>query len=108
MDNNLQEQLKLLKIGYIKKLEVMIPEFVILSETFNLSIIDEIYLKVHTISGTSGMYGLNELSNLSTNFELYLKKIKNDSNCYDENIFKNMLIEYIEYIVNIIKGEING
>lgn len=108
MDKNLQEQLRILKLEYIKKLERMIPEFNILLEKTTISIIDELYLKVHTISGTSGMYGLNELSTFSTNFELYLKKIKNDENCYEEPILKGLLIEYINNIENIIKGENNG
>jgi len=108
MDNNLQEQIKLLKIGYVKKLEGMLPEFKSISKKTSLLAIDELYSKVHTISGTSGMYGLNELSDFSTNFELYLKKIKNDSNCYDESIFLNMLVEYIEYIEDITKGENDG
>lgn len=105
MDNNLHDKLNILKLGYIKKLEAMIPEFEILNKNIGSSFNDEIYTKVHTISGTSGMYGLNELSNLSTDFELYLKGIKSDSNGYDENLLKEKLTDYIENIQNIIKGE---
>jgi len=108
MDNNLQEQLQLLKIGYIKKLEGMISEFRVLLEKIDLSVIDELYPKVHTISGTSGMYGLMELSDISTTFELYLIKIKNDATCYDGKELKTQLIGYVNIIEHIIKGEIDG
>lgn len=108
MDNDLQDRLRVLKLGYIKKLQGILPEFKVLSEKISVSIIDEIYMKVHTISGTSGMYGLNELSSLSTDFELYLKKIKNDENSYDEQLLKNLLNSYIENIKHLIEGENNG
>ena len=108
MDNKLQEQLKVLKMGYLKKLEGMIPEFKVLLEKISLLNVDELYIKVHTISGTSGMYGLIKLSDLSTDFELYLKKVKNDKSCYDEGALKGLLTEYIEHIIDIIKGENGG
>lgn len=108
MDNDLQERLLALKLGYIKKIQGILPEFEVLSGKISISLIDELYIKVHTISGTSGMYGLNELSSLSTDFELYLKKIKNDENSYDEKLLKDLLNEYIKNIKHIIEGENNG
>ena len=108
MDNNLQDKLKVLKLGYIKKLEGIIPEFKVLLQQIGASFNDELYSKVHTISGTSGMYGLNELSDTSTEFEVYLKEIKHDPSLHNEVELKEKLTKYIENIENIIKGENNG
>jgi len=108
MDDNLQSKLNILKLGYIKKLETMVPEFEILSKKMDCSHIDELYSKVHTISGTSGMYGLKDLSDFSTDFEIYLKEIKNDPNCYNEVILKEKLTNYIKNVEKIVKGDNNG
>lgn len=100
MDNNLQDQLKILKVGYIKKLEGSISEFKELAEKVDASVnfVEELYRKVHSISGTSGMYGLMELSDISTEFELYIKEIKNDINLLNEVELKDKLLQYIENI----------
>lgn len=108
MDNNLQDKLNLLKIGYLKKLEGTIPEFKVLSDKINVSLVDELYSKVHAISGTSGMYGLKELSDFSADFELYLKRVKSGEICYEDDVLKGLLIKYIDQIINITKGDING
>jgi len=102
MNNSLQEKLLLLKRGYIKKLETMIPEFESLAGKISVSTLDEIYVKVHTISGTSGMYGLTDLSDFSTDFELYLKEIKGDINLYDGDVLKDKLLSYIKKIEEIV------
>ena len=110
MDNDLQAKINILKQGYLKKLEGMILEFKAILEKISLSNIEELYSKVHTISGTSGMYGLSELSSFSTDFEVYLKKINNDKKIYNEDVLKDLLIKYIDdiAIAIVIKGEING
>lgn len=106
MNINLQEELRELKIEYLKKLEKMIPDFWIIYKETNPTNIDNLYLKVHSISGTSGMYGLSELSEVSTQFEIYLQELKSDINLINEIELKERLFKYIKEIKNIAaKGE---
>ena len=72
MNKDFEQKLIELRKGYIKKLKDLPSSFIDLSHEEPINI-NEIYLKVHTISGTSGMYGLSDLSNASTEFEIYLK-----------------------------------
>ena len=101
MDNNLEIKLKELKKGYLKKLEDMILSFKILLNDNKVNI-EELYLKVHTISGTSGMYGLSELSNNSTEFEFYLKPLKEEINSIDMIELKDKLSNFINYIEKVV------
>ena len=103
MDNSIQDKLNILKIGYIKKLETLVPEFKNYIQNTDVAKIDEIYIKVHTISGTSGMYGLIELSEISSDFEVYLKDIKSDVSLYIESDFKERFCKYIDEIERTIK-----
>lgn len=104
--NNLQKELEKLKLGYLKKLEGMVTDFWIIHKEISHSNIDTLYIKVHTISGTSGMYGLSELSDASTEFEIYLKEIKNDINLMNEAELKEKLFKYIKNIERIVaQGE---
>lgn len=102
MNDNLGDKLKELKQGYLKKLEITLCTFKNLLTDFESINIDELYSMVHTISGTSGMYGLNSLSDASTEFELYLKEIKNDKNLLKED----ELLEKFKKYVNTIEKNI--
>ena len=101
MNNNLEEKLKELKKGYIKKLEVVLSELKTLLTDKNLAI-NEIYLKVHTISGTSGMYGLKDISEVSTEFEFYLKPIKENPDVANREELKNNFSNYIDFLEKTI------
>lgn len=104
MADSLQNKLNELKRGYLKKLEGVLSEFYILLEAQKIDY-NEIYTKVHTISGTSGMYGLKSLSDISTEFEYYLKDIKNGID-YSEEELKNKFLKYVNSLKkNIFEGE---
>ena len=103
MNSELENKLKELKKGYMKKLEVVVVEFAALLECEKIDI-EDIYSRVHTISGTSGMYGLNELSDMSTNFEVYLKKAKEDINSINHEELKNMFSDYTKSIARIVQA----
>ena len=104
MDNSLEDKLKEFKKGYLKKLETTVLNLTALLENIQ-SNIEELYSTVHTISGTSGMYGLKNLSDLSTEFEVYLKEIRNDKSLVDEHELFKKLKKYIEDIKDTILGE---
>jgi chemotaxis protein histidine kinase CheA len=109
MNNELENKLKELKKGYLKKLEGVFSEFTVLLESEKIDI-EKIYSKVHTISGTSGMYGLNKLSDISTDFEVYLKKLKElakeNINSINQEELKNKFSDYLKNIEeNILIGE---
>ena len=65
MNNNMHDKLKELRRGYLYKLRETFSQFKSLNEENPLNI-QEIYMKTHTISGTSGLYGLLDLSEIST------------------------------------------
>ena len=102
MNNNLEEKLKELKKGYMEKLKSLVVSLKDLYDNFELFNIDELYSKVHTISGTSGMYGLKELSDISTEFEIYLKEIKNNNIDLDESELKQKLVAYTNSIERVV------
>lgn len=104
MDNSLEEKIKELRKGYVIKLKDIISGLKILLTNEKIDI-EEIYSKVHTISGTSGMYGLNDVSNISTEFEIYLKNLRNDNSLINELELHEMLLKYIESIDDILTGE---
>lgn len=99
MDNSLENKLNELKISYLKKLETIISSF---KKNLEENILDakEIYSQVHTISGTSGMYGYQKISEYSTEFEIYLKLIKESIESLDREELKK---KFLEYIVNMEK-----
>lgn len=105
MDNNLESKLKELKKGYLKKLETLLPSFMDMLEATDKIDLTELYSKVHTISGTSGMYGLKELSDISNEFEIHLKGVKDNKGLVDEQELKERLNPYIE---SIKKAILNG
>lgn len=82
MSENLQDKLKILAKAYINKLENHAVELSELAEQNNFDI-DKIYSTIHTIVGTSGMYGFSRISELSTSLELYIKSIKDDSRTHN-------------------------
>lgn len=105
MDKNMELKIKELKKGYLKKLGDMVLSFKAQLNDKNVSI-EDLYQKVHSISGTSGMYGLSELSNESTEFEMYLKEIKCYTNSTEQTKIQELLLKYIETIeVTVEKGE---
>lgn len=103
--NDIQNKLNELKKGYLKKMETNIAELKSLAQNFELSNVERVYSIVHTTSGTSGMYGLSELSEISTEFEIYLKGIRNDSSLIDEKEFIEKLKNYVDTIQKKIDEE---
>jgi hypothetical protein len=101
MNNDLQNKLNELKKGYIKKLENVILRLEELLICEKIDII-ELYSIIHTNSGTSGMYGLKNLSSISTEFELYLKEKKETPDLINQEELKNKLGKYIQSMKEII------
>lgn len=104
MDNNLEEKLNELRKNYLNKLKDNLPSFKELTNEDSINI-NEIYSKIHTIAGTSGMYGMNDLSKISTEFEFYLKPLKESPENIDESELKTKLINYIDYLETILTGD---
>ena len=98
MDNNFENKLNELKNAYLKKLETTVQELENVFEQEEEKI-KTVYLIVHKIAGTSGMYGLSKISNLSNGFEEYLKQ--NDGIINIEE-FETKFIDYIEKLKDII------
>lgn len=98
MQNNLENKLKELKQAYLKKLEDILLNFKKNLEDTSSVDIAELYSQVHKISGTSGMYGLKKLSEISSKFEMFLKEEKNNK----PQKLKNKLFEYIKIIEETI------
>lgn len=103
MDKNFERKLNELKKGYSNKLKESYPSFKDLLDENPLNV-QEIYSRVHSISGTSGMYGLNELSNLSTEFEFYLKSIKENFDSINIEELKIKLSKYLEDLNNLLNS----
>jgi len=101
MNNNLEEKLKELRKGYLNKIKDTFLDFKMLLNEEPINI-NEIYSKVHTISGTSGMYGLKDLSETSTEFEIYLKPIKENLNFANINELKDKFSIYLNDIEKIL------
>lgn len=108
MNNDLENKLQGLKQIYLKKLETVLAELKILFESEQIDV-NELYSKVHTISGTSGMYGLHQISDISTEFEIYLKKIKAIVNSDSDLINKEELRDkFSQYLLNLEKEILKG
>lgn len=101
MDSNMEAKLKELRKNYLKKLEGVLSD---LKELFNDEPIstEVLYSKIHTISGTSGVYGLKELSNNSSNFEIYLKDKNKNISSFDSAELKGKLYDYIQYLEKML------
>jgi HPt (histidine-containing phosphotransfer) domain-containing protein len=95
MTDGFNAKLDTLKKMYVEKLRALIPEFelIILSEKIDVK---EIYQRVHKISGTAGMYGLAGISDLASQFEEYLKPIKDDLNLENQNDIKKKTSEFFD------------
>lgn len=104
MNNSLEDKIKELKVGYLKKLEDVLAELIALLNAEKINV-DELYSKIHTIAGTSGMYGLHELSNISTDFELYLKEVKADVDSVNEDALRTKFSKYLLNLRDILAGE---
>ncbi|MDD3594408.1 MAG: Hpt domain-containing protein [Candidatus Gastranaerophilales bacterium] len=103
MDNNLEAKLKEFKKAYLAKLDNSVSSLIALINHPGKINIETLYDEVHKISGTSGVYGFRELSALATDFEFYLKKLKTVNSNADEAELKNMFIQFIKKIQQIIK-----
>jgi len=103
MNNNLEEKLKELCKGYLNKLKGTFLDFKALSNEKPINI-NEVYSKVHTISGTSGMYGLKDLSSTSTEFEIYLKPLKENPNSINTKDLKDKFEIYLGDLEKILSG----
>ena len=94
-----------LRKGYLNKLKDNSPYFKILLDQNPLNV-QEIYSIIHTIAGTSGMYGLKDISETSTEFEFYLKPIKDNPDSMQSEELKNKFSNYINRIEKLIsEGE---
>jgi len=103
MDNNLENKLKELKQAYLQKLEGILLDLKKIFQELPTLDIEELYSQVHKISGTSGMYGLRELSGFSSEFEFFLKELKKDSNIESPELLKKNLLKYIQIIEQELK-----
>lgn len=101
--NDLENKLKELRQGYLKKLEDVVLSLKSTLQNEEMDV-DEIYAEVHKVSGTSGMYGLNEISNISTEFEFYLKELKNDKTLIKPKELSEKLAKYLKNIETSING----
>jgi HPt (histidine-containing phosphotransfer) domain-containing protein len=100
MNNNFEEKLKGLKIAYIAKLKETLPEIEKL--TTENSDIQEVYQKIHKLAGTCGMYGLNEISNIATELEIYLKPLKENPTLIKEQELSEKLKRFVTEYRKII------
>lgn len=102
LPDGLNDKIDEFRKAYLKKLEDVIAglKYFLDNEKNN---IDEIYSKVHQISGTCGMYGLRELSSISTELEFYLKKLKNDNGIMIESELHEIFLKYIKDVETILK-----
>lgn len=107
MNKEFEEKFKELQKGYLNKLKENMQGFkALLHETpFNFQ---EIYSRVHTISGTSGMYEMPDLSNISIEFEIYIKPIKENPDSADIEEFKTRFSNYLDSIEKLLVGEQDG
>lgn len=103
MNDNLTEKLKELKKQYLVKLASIVDELEKL--TNSEIIITELYSIVHKISGTSGMYGLRDISNLATDFEFYLKPLKDDISTINPDELSEKTKKFIQDLKTLVKGE---
>lgn len=101
MENSLEYKINKFKEGYLIKLRENINIFEDFICCINDINVETLYSEVHKISGTAGMYGLKELSEFSTEFELYLIDVKKEILEVDKNDLKTKLIQYVEKIKNI-------
>lgn len=104
MDKNFEDKFKELQKGYLNKLKENFPSFKALLNETPLSI-NEIYSRVHTISGTSGMYEIPELSDISVDFEIYLKPIKENPDLVKNEELKDRFSNYLDSIEIVLLGE---
>lgn len=104
MDKAFEEKFKELQAGYLNKLKENLPSFRALLNDNPLNI-KEIYSRVHTISGTAGMYEMSDLSITSIDFEVYLKPIKEDPHSANMEELKNKFSNYLDKIEKIIVGD---
>lgn len=104
MDKIFAEKFKELQAGYLNKLKENFSSFKALLNENPLNI-KEIYSRVHTISGTAGMYEMSDLSTTSIEFEVYLKPIKEDPHCVNAEELKNKFSNYLDKIEKMIVGD---
>lgn len=101
MNSDLEEKLRELRKGYINKLRETFSSFKALLNNEPINI-QEVYSKVHTISGTSGMYGIKELSDISTEFEFYLKPFRENPASINTKELKTRFSDYLGLVEIVI------
>lgn len=104
MDKNFDEEFKELQKRYLNKIRDSLSSFKDLIEESPINI-QEIYSRVHAIAGTSGMYELLDLSNISSDFEGYLKPIKENPDSVKIEEFRNKFSSYLVSVEKILLGE---
>lgn len=104
MNDDFVGKLNELKRGYIIKLKSVLKDIEALLGADKINV-NELYSKIHTISGTSGMYGLKIISEISSDFEMELKVLKEKINPINEEELKGKLKAYIENMNDILTGE---
>jgi chemotaxis protein histidine kinase CheA len=98
--NDFQEKLNILKQGYLNKLR---SEFEAFSALLTVDVgVEDIYSRVHKISGTGGMYGLKELSEISTVFEVYLKEKRENPESINQEELYQKFSQYLTELKNQI------
>lgn len=107
MDKNFLENLNKLKKSYIKKLKLSVSDFEMILNNGTIDIQD-LYQRIHKISGTSGMYGLFEISNISSSLEFYLKKFKDNPEKINQEDLKQNLSEYLKSFKEFLQGDNNS
>lgn len=101
MNNDLETKLKELKQGYVIKLRGILLELNSLVSVLQVDI-QEIYSKIHTVSGTSGMYGLSEISEMSTELEFYLKPLRENPGSIDKEELEDKIRKYINQVEEML------
>lgn len=104
MNDEVKKKLQEFKEAYLKKLETIIVEFDDFLQQPAINI-EEIYKKVHAIAGTSGMYGLKDISDISNTFEVYLKEKNVNPDVVEQKELREKLFEYKKCLESAIIGE---
>lgn len=114
MDYDLPEeffkQFELLKIEFSKKLPAIILELEESMYDFNCESssqnLKNLYIRVHNLAGSSGLYGYSNITNISREFEQYIKPFIEEEKIISENIL--LISEIFEKYICDIKKCINN
>lgn len=115
MDYELPEdflkQFELLKIEFNKKLPGLVNELQISMNEVNtdptIKNLKSLYVKVHNLAGSSGLYGFSNITNLSRDFEQYIKPFVEQTeniSTVDLSQLNEMFMQYMHNINNCVNG----